>query len=238
MKEEEKDEKRDTNYLFFSWSVVDDILYVCQNAIGSRAFSGSRNYLSVNDPRSVRRGRVTPRTYFLSNSLFRGRVLSAHRLSAFSHCILPPFLSLDSLLPSSVSSSSSSFSIFPLPFSLNLSVVAAVIAAIAVVAVVRSLFLFPAKPLRAHVPRNRTAFSSDIWRCTIKSLVSSLIGDRRSVIPIVKSAKTLFLARHDGSASLFSHCMEKCYLRFLIWAKNLQRCTQNVFCLLQKVRNK
>lgn len=53
---------------------------------------GSRSYEGSVIPRSDPRERVTSRTDFLSNSLYRGRVLRAHRLFAFSHCVsLPPF---------------------------------------------------------------------------------------------------------------------------------------------------
>lgn len=42
--------------------------------------------------------------------------------------------------------------------------------------------------------------------------VSPRIEDRRSTIPIVKSARALFLLRHGRTASLLSHCVEKCRL--------------------------
>lgn len=152
----------------------------------------SRSYEeSVNDPRNDRQERVTPRTYFLSNSLFRGRVLCVHRLSAFSRCVsLSPFLFLSSCLLST-SSSSSSFSIFsPLSFHepflchRNRSYCShrrAVAAS-----------SYPRQCHRTHVPRNRMAFSSVVW-CTIRPC--RFPTDRRSTILIVKSARTLFLLR-------------------------------------------
>lgn len=94
---------------------------------------------------------------------FRKRVHGAHRLSAFSPCVLHPH-------------SRSCLS------SLPLSVAAAVIAIVVVVAVAAlSLPLsYSRQSHRAHVPRNRTAFSSAIW-CTMRGTFIPLtaIEDRR-----------------------------------------------------------
>ena len=169
----------------------------------------SRSYEeSVNDPRNDRQERVTPRTYFLSNSLFRGRVLCVHRLSAFSRCVsLSLFLFLSSCLLFT-SSSSSSFSIFsPLSFHepflchRNRSYCShrrAVAAS-----------SYPRQCHRTHVPRNRMAFSSVVW-CTIRPC--RFPTDRRS--PIDDSDRKV--GEDFVFASTVSHyfrsCVEKCQL--------------------------
>lgn len=110
--------------------------------------------------RSDRRGRVTPRTYFLSDSLFRGRVLSA-----FSSCVLPgsPALPIRVLVVILI------LDLSPPPSSRH-----RLLSSLISPSLPQLLQPSPLSPLSvassysrrshrtAYVPRNRTAFSSGI----------------------------------------------------------------------------
>jgi len=134
--------------------------------------------------RSVISDRVTSRTYFLSNSLFRGRVLCAHRLSAFSHCVSVPcsFRSvLRVLVVIFILGLLSSFLSRTLH---NRSYCSR-----------RCLFLSPAMQ-----PHSRSEKPDGIFICGL--VHNKTLPFLRGSIPIVKSTRTLFLLQHDWSVSL------------------------------------
>lgn len=136
----------------------------------------SRSYESVNDPRSDRRERVAPRTrFFLSNSLVPQT--SPRRSSTFRFFSLRP---------------SSSFSIVPLfPSSLRRSCSYCNRRRRRRRSVVAS-FLFPAKPPRSRSEKPDRIFISDLVHNERDPHPSH--RDRRSPIPIVKSARSLVFA--------------------------------------------